>query len=104
MRLEQLDVDVDRADFIGIRAERAGIIRNGLGRGAKTVMASINMDTLMADNDRLRALIQGIARIVENPDDRALHRVRDVTDKERLAPYREHPENRLRRAGSPGGA
>ena len=30
---------------------------------------------------RLRAVILDIARIVENPDDRALQRVRDVTDK-----------------------
>ena len=32
--------------------------------------------------ERLRVVILDIARIVENPDDRALQRVRDVTDKQ----------------------
>ena len=34
-----------------------------------------------AEIERLRAVILDIARIVENPDDRALQQVRDVTDK-----------------------
>lgn len=37
---------------------------------------------LLAEIERLRAVILDIARIVENPDDRALRRVRDMTDKE----------------------
>ncbi len=33
------------------------------------------------EEERLRAIILDIARIVENPDDRALQQVRDLTDK-----------------------
>ncbi len=37
----------------------------------------------MDEIERLRAVILDIARIVENPDDRALQCVRDLTDKEK---------------------
>ncbi len=45
------------------------------------------------ENQRLRAIILDIARIVENPDDRALQRVRDVTDKESEASDSKTPKD-----------
>ncbi len=38
-------------------------------------------DDLEFEIENLRAIILAIARIVENPDDRALQQVRDLTDK-----------------------
>ncbi len=55
-------------------------LRFGAVIGTDQLVSGLHRDA--ADElERLRAVILDIARIVENPDDRALQRVRDVTDK-----------------------
>ena len=46
--------------------------------------ASAAIIGLVDEVARLREVIRGIARIVENPDSRAPRQVRDITDKESM--------------------
>jgi hypothetical protein len=56
-------------------------LQNGLPGMKRDYVAVCCFTDFITEIKRLRAVILDIARIVENPDDRALQRVRDVTDK-----------------------